>query len=207
MPEETGTAQRIARLTPLDDVLARIRARVNPVAPRRTSDLAAALNRTLADDITIEQPIPEVALALRDGWALRSDLTTDASSYAPAAIPAAVRVATGEPLPSDCDAVAPVDAVTMREGKAQALAPIAPGEGVLPVAADVAQGAVLLRAGRRLRPLHVALLAMSGVASVAIRAPRLRIARARPGPDPMLDAAIESIAHIIRERGGCAAVC
>ena len=69
MPEEIGTRQRIARLTPLDDVLARIRARVNPVAPRRTSNLAAALNHTLAGDITVEQPIPKAALALRDGWA------------------------------------------------------------------------------------------------------------------------------------------
>jgi molybdopterin molybdotransferase len=202
MPEEIETRQRIARLTPLDDVLARIRARVKPVAPRHTGDLAAAINYTLADDIAIEQPIPKTAVALRDGWALRSELTTDASSYAPAPIAAAVRIDTGEPLPSDSDAVAPVDALMTGEGGAQALAPIAPGEGVLPVAADVGQGAVLLRAGRRLRPLHIALLALSGVASVVIRAPRLRIASARPGPDAMIDAVIASIAQTIRHEGG-----
>src|SRR5437016_4247590 len=95
----------------------------------------------------------------------------------------------------------------VREGEAQALAPIASGEGVLPAAADVAQGDVLLRAGRRLHALHVALLAMSGVTSVAIRVPRLRIGRTRPGSDPVIDAAIESITHSIRQKGGSAAVC
>jgi molybdopterin molybdotransferase len=202
MPEEIGSAQRIVRLTPLDDVLARINARVKPVAPRRIADLAAALDRTLAEDIAVARPIPQLALALRDGWAVRSDLTTDASSYAPAPVPAAGRIDTGEPLPPSGDAVAPFDAVVMREEKAQALAPVAPGEGVLPAGADASGGMALLRAGRRLRPLHMTLLTLLGVASVAIHEPRLRIVRARPQPDSMIDAAIESIAQAIARGGG-----
>src|SRR5258708_36837132 len=132
MLTEFGAPQRIARLTPLDDVLARINAHVEPVAPRTTAELTAALGRTLADDIVIEAPIPKTALALRDGWALKSELTTDAGTYAPAPIPAAIRIETGEPLPSDADAVAAFDAVAMRNGRAQALSPVAPGAGGLP---------------------------------------------------------------------------
>jgi molybdopterin biosynthesis enzyme len=201
MPEETESRQRIVRLTPLDEVLARIHGRVKAVTPRH-ADLASALDRTLADDIAITQPMPEAALALRDGWALRSDCTTDASSYAPAPITAALRIETGQPLPSDADAVALLDTVAMRGGEAQALSPVAPGEGILSPGADLAKGAVLLPAGRQLRPLHVALLALSGVASVAIREPRLRIARARSLPDPMIDAVIECIEQAVRSGGG-----
>jgi molybdopterin biosynthesis enzyme len=201
MPEEIESPQRITRLTPLDEVLASIQGRVKAVVPR-SADLASALDRTLADDIAVEQPMPEAALALRDGWALRSDFTTDASSYAPAPIPAAVRIETGQPLPSDADAVALSDTVAMCAAQAQALSPVAPGEGVLAAGADLATGAVLLPAGRQLRPLHVALLALSGVASVTIREPRLRIARARPRPDSMIDAAIENIEQAVRCGGG-----
>jgi molybdopterin molybdotransferase len=204
MVTELGTPQRIVRLTPLDDVLARIDAHVEPVAPRTTAELTAALGATLADDIVIEAPIPKTALALRDGWALKSELTTDAGAYAPAPIPAAVRIETGEPLPSDADAVAPFDAVAMRNGEAQALSPVAPGEGVLPAGADVAHGATLIPAGRRLGRLHVALLATVGIASVQVREPRLRLARARARPDSMIDAAVECIGHAIRCEGGLA---
>jgi molybdopterin molybdotransferase len=206
MLTEFETPQRIVRLTPLDDVLARINALVKPVAARSTAELTAALGRTLADDIVIEAPIPPAALALRDGWALKSDLTTDAGPYAPAPIPAAIRIDTGEPLPSDADAVAAFDAVAMRNGEAQALSPVAPGEGVLPAGADAARGATLIPAGRRLSRLHVALLATVGIRSARIREPRLTLARARARPDGMIDAAVECIAHAIRCGGGLAVI-
>src|ERR1700694_524614 len=115
MVSDPDAPQRIARLTPLADVLARIDALVKPVAPRR-ADLSAARGRILAEDVVIGAPIPAVALALRDGWAVRSDLTMEAGAYAPAPIPSAVRIDVGQPLPSDADAVAPLDAVTLRDG-------------------------------------------------------------------------------------------
>ena len=159
---EPDRRQRIARLTPLADVLARLDALVKPVTPR-TAELAAALGRTLAEDVILHAPIPATARALRDGWAVSSDLTTDASAYAPAPLPAAVWIDVGEPLPGDADAVAPLDGVAMRDAAAQALAPVGPGEGVLPPGADVAPGATLLPAGRRLGSLEIALLAAARI--------------------------------------------
>jgi molybdopterin molybdotransferase len=197
----TESLQRIARLTPLDDVLACIHARVQPVAPRRTG-IASAIDCTLADNVAIDQPVPRTALALRDGWALQSDLTMDASSYAPATLAVAVRIDTGQPMPSGTDAVGPLDGVVMRAGEAQALAGVAPGEGVLGAGGDLARGAVLLPAGRRLRALHVALLGLVGVTTVTIRQPRLRIATAQPRGDPMIETALETITQAIRRAGG-----
>src|SRR5262245_33790415 len=99
---EPDRRQRIARLTPLADVLARLDAVVKPVTPRMV-DLAAARGRTLAEDVVIHAPIPTTARALRDGWAVSSDLTTDAGAYAPAPLPSAAWVDVGEPLPRHAD--------------------------------------------------------------------------------------------------------
>src|SRR5271166_3375280 len=83
MPGDNEAPQRIVRLTPLADVLARIDALVKPVDVHAAVELAAAHDRTLSHDIVIERPIPAAALALRDGWAVQSDLTADAGAYAP----------------------------------------------------------------------------------------------------------------------------
>ena len=200
MSDEIEPLQRIARLTPLDDVLARIDALVKPV-PVRSVDLAAASGRTLARDIVLERPIPAAALALRDGWAVPSELTADAGPYAPAPLATAIRIDAGEPLPAGTDAVAPFDAVMLREGQAQALLPVAPGDGVWPAGADAAAGAVLARAGGALSPLHVALLAALGIDSVGIREPRIGIASARASADRIIDAALQCIASGFEHKG------
>src|SRR5262249_27863608 len=122
--------QRIAKLTPLSDVLTSFDLSVGPVAPREEA-LAKAVGLTLAADAVIAEGRPKAALALRDGYAVRSDATLDASSYAPAALAAATHVNTGDPMPDGADAVIALDAVQIRDGKAEALAPVAPGDGVL----------------------------------------------------------------------------
>ena len=74
--------QRIARLTPLADVLASFDLSVGPVEPRE--EAVSKLGLTLAASAVIAEGHPKAALALRDGYAVRSDMTLDASSYAPA---------------------------------------------------------------------------------------------------------------------------
>jgi molybdopterin biosynthesis enzyme len=201
MVVEPDISQRIARLTPLGDMLVRLDALTRPVIPH-ASEPSAALGRTLAQDIVVEAAIPAATRALRDGWAVASDLTADAGGYAPAPLPSALRVDVGDLLPPGTDAVAPLDAVTIRGDLAQALAPVAPGEGVLSAGGDAADGAALMRMGRRLDRLHVALLAAAGVTAVHVRVPRLRLVRARPQADAMIDAAIACIAAAATGMGG-----
>ena len=64
--------QRIERLTPLADVLASFDLSIRPVAAREEA-LPAALGLTLAADIVTRAGHPAVALALRDGYAVRSE--------------------------------------------------------------------------------------------------------------------------------------
>ena len=162
--------QRIARLTPLADVLASFDLSVGPVEPREEA-VSKALGLTLAASAVIAEGHPKAALALRDGYAVRSDATHDANSYAPAPLsPAPVRVDTGDALPAGADAVAALDAVQMRGAEASALATVAPGEGVLAPNADATAGLQLRLAGARLRRIDVALLTALGVERVLVRA-------------------------------------
>src|SRR6476620_9468779 len=103
--------QRIARLTPLADVLARIDALAAPVAPRR---LAPVPGRVLAADAVAAAAVPAVARALRDGFAVAADALSDASAYVPVPLASSRRVDTGEAMPTGADAVAPLDAVAGR---------------------------------------------------------------------------------------------
>jgi molybdopterin biosynthesis enzyme len=131
MVSDPDTPQRIARLTPINDVLARIDALVAPLEPRPMA-LALALNRVLAQDAVVSGDLPASARALRDGFAVRSDMTADAGAYAPSPLAAPpMRLDVGDPLPGDADAVAPLDAVVEKSGRWEVLAPVTPGEGVL----------------------------------------------------------------------------
>jgi molybdopterin biosynthesis enzyme len=202
MVVEIEATQRIARLTPLDAVLARIDALVGPVAPREVA-IGAAVGRVLAEDVRIASR-PRVALALRDGWAVNSALTHDAGPYAPARLPSAIRIDAGAPLPAGADAVAEIDAVALRDGGLEAIAPITSGEGVLPAGAD-ADGATALRhEGQRLGAVAAAALAGAQVSRIRIREPRLLVVRAGPRGDPIIDAAAALVAHAIAAAGGVA---
>src|ERR1041385_2101684 len=168
--------QRIARLTPLADVLASFDLSIRPVAPREEM-LSKATGLALAADVIAQSGHPRCALALRDGFAIRSEETLDASSYAPATLSTApVRVDTGEPLPEGADAIAPVDAVQIRGALAEALSIVAPDEGVLLPDTDAAAGLKLRLGGAPLRRVDVPLLAALGVERVTVRQPRVRVA-------------------------------
>src|SRR5882724_7879557 len=99
--------QRIDRLTPLDDVLARMARLVGPVRPCEVRT-TIAWGATLAEDIVAGER-PATARALIDGWAVRADLTIDASAYAPAALTDAKPVDAGEAMPPGSDAVLPIE--------------------------------------------------------------------------------------------------
>ena len=147
---------------------------------------------------------PRVPLALRDGWAVRAELTTDASSYAPAPLPGATRIDVGEPMPADADAVAPLERRGAARGDAWTSSRRSrAGEGVLPAGADADRDQALAREGRRLTPIQAAVLAAAGVRRVHVREPRVRLVRVRAAGDAVIDAAMHLIAGEVA-RGGWA---
>ena len=200
MVSEPDTPQRIARLTPLSDVLGRIDALVAPVGPRELA-IGAAAGRVPASDVSVPRR-PPGPRALRDGWAVSAELTTDASSYAPVPLPVATRIDVGEAMPAGTDAVAPLDVVLARGGRTEIIAPVAIGDGVLPMGADADAQTALAQRGRRLTRLQVAVLVATGVTRVAVREPRVRLVGTRSASDVVIDAAKGLIGGEIAAAGG-----
>jgi molybdopterin biosynthesis enzyme len=188
MTVDSSTAQRIARLTPLEAILVRIQSHVTAVA-RRRAPTSQALGAVLAEDVQPPQ-CPPRPIALCDGFAVAAAEIADAGPYAPVPLSlTACRVDVGNALPSGTDSVVPLDAIALRGTRAEAVAAVAPGEGVLAAGADAAPAVALRRTGERLRPLDLAAMAAAGIAEVTIRSPRLALARAAAAKTPVLDAA------------------
>lgn len=192
--------QRITRLTPIAEALARIDARIAPVAPREI-DVANAVACTLAEDVAVQTSMPPKPIALRDGWAMRSDSTHDASSYAPVLLSEPpIRIDAGEFLPDGADAVAPFDTIMVRDGRAEVAGSIAPGEGVLPAAADAIALRPLRRAGERVRATDASVFAALGIMRLQVREPRVRLVHAGAHRD-IVEAAVALLAKATESSG------
>jgi molybdopterin molybdotransferase len=197
-----SSTQRIAQLTPLEAILARIQSRVAAVAPRRVP-LAHAAHSTLAEDIRCSE-CPPSPIALRDGFAVAAAEIADAGPYAPMPLTlTARRIHTGDLLPHGTDAVAPLDAIALRGTRAEAVAAVAPGEGVLVAGGDAVPATALRRGGERLRGLDLAAMAAAGIVEATIRSPRLALARATAARTPVLDAAQVTLSRCAA-KAGCA---
>ncbi|BAT60391.1 molybdopterin molybdenumtransferase [Variibacter gotjawalensis] len=164
--------QRIVRLAPLHEIEAAI-ASFEPAAAV-TVPILDAIGAVLAAPVTVTGPVPAQAIAARDGWAVASADTVDASSYAP--MPLAVKpmwVEAGQPLPGGADAVLPPDGVEITSGIAHAVVAAAPSENVLPRGFHVER--TLLEPGRRLRPSDAMALAHCAVDTISVRRPCVRV--------------------------------
>jgi molybdopterin molybdotransferase len=196
--------QRISRLTPLDAVLALIESKVTPVKVQARQTIAT-YNRVLAEDVVATER-PAQAIALRDGFAVEAAAVCDASSYAPVALQApSCRIEVGEPLPAATDAVLPLDAVILGDDRAEAVAAVAPGDGVLAAGGDASPATPLLRAGTRVRALDIAAMRAAGVESAAVRPMSVALVFARRTSPPLV-VAMENLIALVGDAGGKALV-
>ncbi len=196
-----SSIQRISRLTPLRAILALIESRVAPVKARKCATAAAA-GLTLADDVvTAARPIQAIALA--DGFAVEAAAIADAGPYAPAQLASLPQwVDAGQAMPGGTDAVAPLDAMTQRVERVEAVAPVMPGQGVLCAGGDAAAQTVLRRGGERLRDIDCAVAAAVGFAELSVREPRIWIARGRAAAEPVIVAGLALLSRCVGKSGG-----
>ncbi len=175
-------------LTTLADALAAILAGAVPVSGNEVLPVAASLGRILAAAPPAARNLPPFDQAAMDGYALHpDDLTAQgplpvvrhiaAGDAAGSALAAgqALRVLTGAALPAGVAAVVMQEQVQERGGAIGLGSAVPPGENLRRMGEDVQAGQALLRAGTRIDPRHIALLAAAGVAQLAV-APPLRVA-------------------------------
>lgn len=196
--------------------------------------LAEALGRVPVDAVTSAAALPGFARSTVDGFAVRAADTYGASESVAALLDvvgavhmgrapdvrlgpgSAAQMPTGGVLPDGADAVVMVEQTTSGlAGSVEVLRPVAPGDGVVRPDEDVAVGAVLVPAGRPLRPQDLGLLAAAGELSVAVHA-RPRVAVLSTGdevvdpsvrvlePGQVRDATSSALAGMIARAGGVA---
>jgi len=172
---------------------ARCLAAVAPPPPRRVP-LLEALGLVLAEDVVSALVLPAFDNSAMDGFAVRAGDVAGATDGDPRVLPVlgevaagsgrpgtlepgtTVRIMTGAPLPPGADAVVPVEWTGgWSDGERVVVHRAAePGQFVRTAGGDVEAGETVLRAGARLSPRHLALLAAVGRADVAVRpAPRV----------------------------------
>jgi molybdopterin molybdotransferase len=197
-----STTQRITQLTSLRAILALIETSVDPVKPR-TSPVSAAFGHPLAEVVMAQSSLPAAPVALRDGFAVNAAVIADAGSYTPVPLVAPCkRIDMGGSLPDGTDAIVPFDAVNFGNGGAEAVAPIASGEGVLAAGGDANAGATWQQAGKTVRSIDVAILAAAGVAKVSTRTPFVRVVSATASRSRIIDASLGFVARAVTKAGG-----
>lgn len=169
-------------LTPVDDACRRIWESVPRIGGAESVDLLAAQGRILAEDIRADIDVPSFANSAMDGYALRAAdaravpaslpvTRRIAAGQAGGALPAgeAARIFTGAALPEGADAVAIQENCRAGAGRVTVLKTVLAGENVRAAGDAVRAGEPLFRAGHRLRPQDLGVLASVGRGAVAAR--------------------------------------
>ncbi len=193
-------------------------------------ELEEALHRLLGGEIVAGEDLPPFPRSTMDGFAVKAEETFGASESLPALLTVAgavemgtrpgfvvgrgqaAEIPTGGFLPPGADAVVMVEYTNrLEDGTVEVTRPVTSGENVLGRGEDVAEGAVLLERGWRLRPQDIGMLAGLGRTHVDVfRRPRVVVASTGneivpiteiPSPGQIRDINSYSVSALVRGRG------
>jgi molybdopterin biosynthesis enzyme len=189
--------QQISVLTAFEKATALLLDGLEAVAARAIA-VTDALGCVVAEARVSDRAIPAENIAAVDGWALRSRDLVGASSYSPVMLAAPpVWVEAGDAMPDGLDCVLEAGMIERMGSLVQVVAEAIPGQNMRRAGEDAAQGAVILHAGLRLRPLDLLLARQAHIARLNIRQPRLHLLNIPAGSD----ATLHLIASSAREDG------
>ena len=178
-------------LTSVEDHLAEVLGTITPLAPAELG-LGDAGGLVLAEDVSAASPLPSFDNSGMDGYAVRVEDIAAATAENPVTLPVAAEVAagdtgayalqpgtaikimTGAMMPHGAEAVVPVEWTDGGRARVRIRAEAEYGHAVRLAGEDAKAGQVLVAAGTRLRPMHVAVIAAAGRGTVLVR-PRPRV--------------------------------
>ena len=176
-----------AKILSVEDAVATITARFEPVDGVETVALAEADGRVLAENLIATLQLPPFTNSAVDGYAVRGQDLPGAGGAAqlfrvvgrsqaggdvgpPVAPGEAARIFTGAPMPEGADTVFMQEDVRVDEaGRALLPAGLKRGANVRPAGEDIAAGSVVAPANRWLRPQDVAAAAALGLTELRVR--------------------------------------
>lgn len=183
--------------------------------PDRTATLpvAGAAGRVTAKPVYSLLTVPEMDIAARDGFAVKSRETAGASAANPVRLKNPCRVNTGNAIPPGYDAVVMIEDITddgtWSTGKA-----VIRGEHLHPRGTEIRQGDQILPAGHPIRPCDIGALLSYGIAAVDVREVRVGLiptgselvaAGELPGPGGAVESNTAAAAALLGEAGATCA--
>lgn len=175
---------KLAPLIGFDEALGRIAAQAKTVGRTEAVSLADALGRVLAHPVRSRALAPAFDNAAMDGYALDTSTLIGAGPWdlrvvarlaagqtpaAPLSGPTAARIFTGAPVPAGADAVVMQEAVLRTGETVRLFERPAPGLNIRRAGSDIAAGATVLDAGRKLGPRDIAACAAAGAGVLSVR--------------------------------------
>jgi len=202
--------------------------------PRPAAEIVStehALGRVTAGDVFSPHPLPAFPRSTVDGYAVRAADVYGASDSLPAYLQLAgelpmgaaptldlrpgqcALIHTGGMLPDGADAVVMVEHTqSARPDEIEVLRAVAPGDNLLTVGEDVAQGDLVIPSGVRLRPAEIGGLMALGCTRVSVaRCPRVAILSSgdeiiapeqTPQPGQVRDVNSYSLGALVTAAGG-----
>ena len=171
--------------TPVDAALAHLKAQLSAVTEVEALPLDQALGRVLAEDVTATRANPPLPNTAVDGYGFAGPAAEGVHVMPLVAgraaaglafdgdVPAghAIRILTGASLPQGVDTVILQEDVTVEGGQIAFHGPLKQGANTRKAGEDVMAGDIVARAGRRLTPADLALMAAVGVDRIEVRKP------------------------------------
>ena len=202
--------KRYLSVISLDDTLALL-AREFPCTPTSVQvSLEEAAGRITKGPIFARYSVPEIHLAAMDGIAVRSSDTRGASEQHPVTLPGAVRVNTGNVIPSGYDAVIMIEDVWESEGRYTIRKSAAPWQHVRPAGEDLAESEMVMPSSHRIRAHELGALATYGITRPDVIAVRIGLvptgselvsAGTRPAPGQVVESNTVMARAMLEEAG------
>ena len=174
-------------LLSVDEALAKITRAIAPLMTVEQLPLRTALGRILASDLHAPADVPNHTNSAMDGYAIRAadlgpdtPLTVIGTAWAGKPHPGAVangecvRIMTGAVMPKHADTVVMQEQVELLDDQIRVAPGQKTGQHVRHAGEDLAAGELALKAGQRLAPAALGLIASLGIAEVPVfRRPRV----------------------------------
>jgi len=175
------------KLTNIDEAFSTL---LKKLKPKRLGSeripIHVALGRVTAEDIVAEKDLPPYDRSEVDGYAVMAQRTFEASQFSPKILRLteneevreneARQIWTGNPLPKGTDAVVMLEYTKRIQGKIEVGITVTPGGNVSKRGEDVQRGEIAVKAGIRLKPHHMGLLAALGVTHAnVVKKPKVAI--------------------------------
>ncbi|WP_417672370.1 gephyrin-like molybdotransferase Glp [Roseibium sp.] len=181
LPAATGNAP----LASVDETIAAALGLCTPVNGTDTVQIKDAVGRVTAYDVVSLFSLPLRDHSAVDGYAMaghgRGPFRIVGNVIAGDAVPErlaqgeALRIMTGAPIPAGTESVVMQEHVEVADGAVSPTFDVPPGDNIRRKGEDVSSMDVLVKAGTRLDPRHVAVLAASGYQGIEVRR-RLKVA-------------------------------